>query len=76
MMKEIKNCWERLKPFIKENLEKDKDRFPHLYQDAKTELEANVSIQQLRYGTLSTLTTFTNGKYGFKLNDYYDMFED
>ena len=75
-MIDIKNCWERLQPFIKESLEKEKDKYPHTYKDTKAELEANVSVQQLTFGTLTTVMTYSNGKYGGSILDFYSMFED
>jgi len=65
----------RLKPFIKENLEKDKDKYPSSYNRIVTDLSKNIIVSDVAFGTLTTLSNYTNGKYQMTINDLYNMFE-
>jgi hypothetical protein len=66
---------ERLKPFIKENLEKEKDKYPSSYNRIVTDLSNNIVVSDLTFGTLTTLSNYTNGKYQMSILDLYNMFE-
>mgnify|MGYP001156752445 FL=1 len=66
---------ERLKPFIKENLEKDKDKYPSSYNRVITDLSNNIIVSDVEFGTLTTLSNYTNGKYQMSILDLYNMFE-
>ena len=66
---------ERLKPFIKENLEKDKDKYPSSYNRIVTDLSNNIVVSDVAFGTLTTLSNYTDGKYQMSILDLYNMFE-
>ncbi len=71
----MKSLWEKLKPFIKENLEKDKETYPSSYNRIVTDLSKNIIVSDVSFGTLTTLSNYTNGKYMMTINDLYNMFE-
>lgn len=69
------SCLDRLKPFIRENLEKTKEEYPHSYKSIITELEQNSTITDISFGTLTTLTSYTDQRYILSILDVYNMFE-
>jgi len=69
------SCLDRLKPFIRENLEKAKEEYPHSYKSIITELEQNIIISDISFGTLTTLTSYTDQRYTLSILDLYNMFE-
>jgi len=71
----MKSLWEKLKPFIKENLENDKEKYPSTYDRIYTELTKNIIVSDVSFGTLTSIANYTNGKYMMTINDLYNMFE-
>lgn len=71
----MKSLIEKLKPFIKENLEKDKEKYPSSYNRIINELSDCIIVSDVSLGTLTTLSNYTNGKYMMTINDLYNMFE-
>ena len=71
----MRSCLDRLKPFIRKNLEESKDIYPHSYKEFVEELSSKVAITDLRFGTLTSLTSYTNGEFILSIDDLYDMFE-
>tara|TARA_Y100000389_G_scaffold202273_1_gene247112 strand:- start:3012 stop:3233 length:222 start_codon:yes stop_codon:yes gene_type:complete len=71
----MRSCLDRLKPFIRKNLEESKDIYPHSYKEFIEELSVKVAITDIRFGTLTSLTSYTNGELLLTINDLYDMFE-
>ena len=71
----MKSLLEKMKPFIKENLEKDKETYQASYNRIITDLSENIIVSDVSFGTLTTLSNYTNGKYMMTINDLYNMFE-
>lgn len=69
------NCLERLKPFIRENLENTKELYPYSYKSIITELEESITIGDISFGTLTSLTSYTDQQYTLSILDLYNMFE-
>lgn len=69
------NCLDRLKPFIRENLEREKEAYPHSYKSIIRELEESITISDISFGTLTTLTSYTDQRYILSILDLYNMFE-
>ncbi len=72
----MKSLLERLKPFIKENLESTKDIYPHSYKSFIEELSNSYAVTEVKFGTLTSLTSYTDGKYSYTILDLYKMFEE
>ena len=70
-----RSCLDRLKPFIRKNLEESKDIYPHSYKSFIEELSSKVAVTELTFGLLTSLTSYTNGENILTINDLYDMFE-
>tara|TARA_B100001057_G_scaffold29712_1_gene27076 strand:- start:634 stop:852 length:219 start_codon:yes stop_codon:yes gene_type:complete len=72
----MKNLLERLKPYIRENLESTKDIYPHSYKSFIEELSNSYAVTEVKFGTLTSLTSYTDGKYGYTILDLYEMFNN
>ena len=72
----MKNLLERLKPYIRENLESTKDIYPHSYKSFVEELSNSYAVTEVKFGTLTSLTSYTDGKYSYTILDLYKMFEE
>ena len=72
----MESLLERLKPFIKQNLDSTKDIYPHSYKSFIEELSTKYAVTELTFGTLTSLTSYTDGKYGHTILDLYKMFEE
>jgi len=71
----MKSLLEKLKPHIKENLEKEKDVYPSSYNRIITDLSKNIIVSDVTLGTLTTLSGYS-GEYLSTVNELYNMFED
>lgn len=71
----MKNLLVKLKPHIKENLEKEKDVYPSSYNRIITDLSKNIIVSDVTLGTLTTLSGYS-GEYLSTVNELYNMFED
>tara|TARA_R110000744_G_scaffold25981_1_gene64110 strand:+ start:102 stop:320 length:219 start_codon:yes stop_codon:yes gene_type:complete len=71
----MENCLDRLKPFIRENLENTKELYPNSYKRIITELGDNIVVSDISFGTLTTLTSYTDQRYILSILDLYNMFE-
>ena len=71
----MKSLLEKLKPHIKENLEKEKDVYPSSYNRIITDLSKNIIVSDVTLGTLTTLSGYS-GEYLSTVNQLYNMFED
>ena len=70
----MKSLLEKLKPYIKDNLEKEKDKYPSSYNRIITDLSNNIIVSDVSLGTLTTLSGYT-GEYLSTVNELYNMFE-
>lgn len=71
----MKSLLEKLKPSIKENLEKEKDKYPASYQRIINELSECVIVSDVTLGTLTTLGGYS-GEWVSTVNEMYNMFEE
>ena len=71
----MKSLLERLKPYIKDNLEKEKDKYPSSYNRIITDLSNNIIVSDVSLGTLTTLRGYS-GEWLSTINELYNMFED
>jgi len=72
----MKNLWEKLNPDIKERIENDSDEYPALVRLLKKELESNNFVNDLLFGTVSTIWNSYSGNifedYNFvKINNLF-----
>ena len=68
----MKSLLERLKPYIKDNLEKEKDKYPSSYNRIITDLSNNIIVSDVSLGTLTTLSGYT-AEYLSTVNELYNM---
>jgi len=71
----MKSLLEKLKPHIKENLEKEKDKYPSSYKRITNELSDCIIVSDVSLGTLTTLSGYS-GEWLSTINELYNMFED
>ena len=71
----MKSLLERLKPYIKDNLEKEKDKYPSSYKRITNELSDCIIVSDVSLGTLTTLSGYS-GEWLSTINELYNMFED
>ena len=71
----MKSLLEKLKPSIKENLEKEKDIYPSSYERITNELAECVIVSDVTLGTLTTLSGYS-GEWVNTVNGLYNMFEE
>ncbi len=71
----MKSLLEKLKPHIKDNLEKEKDKYPSSYKRIVNELSKCVIVSDVTLGTLTTLSGYT-GEWVSTVNEMYNMFEE
>lgn len=71
----MKNLLVKLKPSIKENLEKEKDKYPSSYKRIINELSACYIVSDVTLGTLTTLGGYS-GEWVSTVNEMYNMFEE
>jgi len=72
----MKNLWEKLNSDIKERIENDSDKYPALVRLLKKELESNKFVNDLLFGTISTIWNSYSGNifedYNFvKINNLF-----
>lgn len=72
---ELKTLYERLKPEIKDNLEKEKNIYPHICTHLLSVLHENVAVTQLTFADINSLTDFSPTSV-LRILEIYDMFED
>lgn len=71
----MKNCLERLKPYIRKNLEANKDVYPLSVESITTTLKECYSINEIPFGQMVTLTSYTDGKVINEITGLYNMFD-
>ena len=71
----MKSLLEKVKPHIKENLEKDKEKYPSSYKRIVSELSDCIIVSDVTLGTLTTLSGYS-GEYLSTVNELYNMFEE
>ena len=69
------NLLVKLKPEIRAEIEKDKDKFPYLYASIIKSLEENYWVIDLKYGTVLELEKHMVNL-GIKSNSMFDAFND
>ena len=71
----MKSLLQKLKPSIKENLEKEKDKYPSSYKRIINELSDCYIVSDVTLGTLTTLGGYS-GEWVSTVNEMYNMFEE
>lgn len=71
----IKNLKQRLREDILQNLEDNKDKYPNSYKSLMEQLENVYSINELPFGSITSLSAYSTTYVGSIL-DIYGMFED
>lgn len=71
----MKNLKQRLREDILQNLEDNKDKYPASYKSLMEKLENNYSINDLNFGSITSLAAYST-TYVSSILDIYGMFED
>ena len=71
----MKNLKQRLREDILQNLEDSKDKYPNSYKALMEKLENMYSINELPFGSITALASYSTTYVGSIL-DIYEMFED
>ena len=71
----MKNLKQRLREDILQNLEDNKDKYPNSYKSLMEKLENMYSINELPFGSITSLAAYSTTYVGSIL-DIYGMFED
>jgi hypothetical protein len=71
----MENLWKRLKPAVKTKILAEKDEYPYLVNDVKTQLENNKFWTDLPVGTVRQVVNFShNSVFEVSMTDF--MFGD
>ena len=67
----MENLWKRLKPAVKTKILAEKDEYPYLVNDVKTQLENNKFWTDLPIGTARQVVNFShNSVFDISMTDF------
>ena len=65
------NLWKRLKPAVKSKILAEKDEYPYLVEDVKTQLKKHTFWTDLPIGTARQVVNFSHDNfYDVSMNDF------